>query len=134
MTVNLIFNTEKKVLRTLTTNVLSQEVKMATLGPVLSAYDLNINNICKDINSVTKVFPKSFQTSVEVTIYVDKTFVTKIKGPTITYLLKSLKSEKNSVGLVDLWRVYLIKKKFNKATTLVELLSTVRSTNLKIIV
>ena len=101
MPIKYIFNKDKKILRTLITNLKAQDVKMATLGPVLSAYDLNIHNICKGLNESTKHFPKGMNISITLIIYIDKTFSIDINGPSTTFLLKQYKNGRK-ISLINL--------------------------------
>jgi len=58
------------------------------LSTILGNFGANTTNFCKDINEFTKDLPNYFLIEVEIIIGIDKSVIFLIKEPSITFFLK----------------------------------------------
>src|SRR3990167_62065 len=78
------------------------------IGPALAQHGLNIAEFCQKFNDATKEMA-GFVIPAEVTIYVDRTYIFKLKTPLAAELLKKAANIEKDSGTPN-------KKKVGKAT------------------
>lgn len=90
----------------------SQEgVPGQSINVALGQYGVNITQFLKIFNEKSNIYPKGMILKVIAFISFDGSFKIEIKGPSILYLIKSLKSYKNNLEKKDIiLLLYFIRK------------------------
>lgn len=127
----------KKIIRTIILILSSSNAKMGgELGAMLGQYNLNIVKFCNEFNELSKVYEKNLPIIVHLHVIEGNEFNIELRGPSTSFLAKNL-SKKNSLDLLDIYKMSLIQKynfKNNKIKSFYKvILSSLDSSSLKII-
>lgn len=105
--------------REVTLIVAAQNAKLGPpVGPILGQVKIKVKDFCTAFNETTNSYPNGLPLKVVVFVYKNETFDFIILGPSISFLLKNaLKFKKrNTLSLLDLYKVSLIKSSIDKET------------------
>lgn len=92
-------------------NLIAGAAKMGgELGAILGQHNLNIMQFCKEFNEISKIYELGLPIRVHVKVLEGNSFKIILKGLNSIFLLKN-KINNNSILLLDIYRISLIKKK-----------------------
>lgn len=99
------------ILRVIKLNLLASEAKMGgELGAMLGQYNLNIIKFCNEFNEKSKIFENNLPIKINLLVLEGNEFQINFKGPSTTFLLKMYKAKNNTIKLIDIYKIALIKQ------------------------